>query len=374
MWCTRKSHQLFANMVSSKRVRLTTPSKYLAYCFGCHTREDELTNRRLCGRVLIDCQQCHIAKFCASCSDQTYTTAHYCREITVRKVQLKSLEASYIRSTQRPPGIGPLETLHLQEEVQWCTAQIGNCLVKMATETFPKIQQGQFLYIQALEMYLRILQHHGVSTNRRKAIESQTLLLLLLLDCDDQAMKVITKDKSADRYTLLHPEEIRNLTMESSSMPYILFCIKAKIVGLAGTMKLKLDGFLETHVGQLVDPVRYEFADLLYGYGQMRVRNQAAQIALVAPALMLQQTDGVPMVAALLETTEKFEKAEWQILFRSEVPDAFWFLFRHFVLSHGEIQSSLQFLATSLQCEHTTKDQTLVKDISTTWLKQVTTL
>jgi hypothetical protein len=247
----------------------------------------------------------------------------------------------------------PHETIHLQDEMLWCAAQVGNCLVEMANKTFPTIQEGAYLYDQALQLYQSAMQHPGLSVDRHKAIESQMLLLLVILDRDDQVMKLLTRQGSADRYSLLTSDEVRDLASDSCTVPYLIFCMKAKIVGLARTMGPKLDAFLQTS-GQRVDEVKYELADYLYGHAQARVRNQTAQMALVGSAWIIERRldehvddngTTVPMVLAILDETETFAKADWPTVFLSQVPAVFWSIFRRFVLNHPEIYSSLQFLA-----------------------------
>lgn len=358
-------------MVKTKRIRLAGPSRYVAYCCCCRNSEDELKNT---GRILTNCPHCETAKFCTSCRERSFTTAHYCREISAKQEKLQSLEASYVRA-QRPSDVpaAPRETLHLHDELLWCAAQVGNCLVEMAYTMFPKTQEGAFLYDQALQIYQGTVRQQGLAVNRRKAIESQILLLLVLLDRDDQVMRLITNIKTADRYELLRQDEVRALAMDSGTLPFILFCLKAKIIGLSRTMKPKLHKFLLTS-GQMVDEARYELADFLYGYSQPQVRNQASQIAMVGPALLLERPDGIPMLVALLNEMEKFEKADWHILFRNEVPAVFWSVFRHFALDNPEIQSSLKFLAEILENHNSTEKVFGLEDTTSKWLHEVMTL
>ena len=358
-------------MVNTKRIRLAGPSRYLAYCCNCRSSEDELKNT---GRQLTTCPHCETAKFCTSCRERSFTTAHYCREISAKQEKLQSLEASYVRA-QRPSDVpaAPRETIHLHDELLWCAAQVGNWFVVLAQTMFPTIQEGAFLYDQALQIYQGTVGQQGLSLNRHKAIESQILLLLVLLDRDDQVMKRITRIKTADRYIVLHSDEVRELTMESGTLPFILFCLKAKIVGLSRTMKPKMHKFLLTS-GQMVDEATYELADFLYGHSQPQVRNQAAQIAMVGPALLLERSDGIPMLFALLDEMDKFEKADWDILFRNEVPAVFWTLFRHFVLDNAEIHSSLTFLAEMLENHNSTDHVLGLDDTTSKWLQEVMTL
>lgn len=310
--------------------------------------------------MLNTCPRCRAAKFCTACYDQSFTIAHYCREISVKQEKLQSLEASYVRAQRHYVlAAAPHETIHLQDEMLWCAAQVGNCLVEMANKTFPTIQEGAYLYDQALQLYQSAMQRPGLSVDRHKAIESQMMLLLVILDRDDQVMKLLTRQGTADRYSLLSADEVRDLTLDSCTVPYLIFCIKAKIVGLARTMGPKLDAFLQTS-GQRVDEVKYELADYLYGHAQTRVRNQMAQIALVGSAWIIEcrrrlvgenvddNCTTIPMVLAILDETETFEKADWPAVFRVQVPAVFWSIFRRFVLNHPEIYTSLQFLAEAL--------------------------
>ena len=359
-------------MVTTKGIRLAGPTRYLPYCCCCRSSEDEL---KAIGKILTSCPHCKAAKFCTSCRELTFTTAHYCREISAKQEKLQSLEASYVRA-QRPSCVpaAPQEIDHLLDEVLWCAAQLGNSYVEMAHTMFPTIQEGAFLYDQALQIYQRAVQEPGLSWYRRKAIESQMLLLLVLLDRDDQVMRFVTRIKTADRYDLLCPDKIRELAMDSGTLPFILFCIKAKIVGLARTMKPKLDEYLQTRTGQMVEEAKYEIADFLYGHSQLRVRNQAAQIATVGPALLLERRDGTPMVFALLNEMEKFEKADWHLLFRNEVPPVYWSVFRRYVLGHTEIQSSLTFLVELLETYPTTERVFDMDKTSSQWLQEVMAL
>jgi hypothetical protein len=330
-------------MVKIERSRLT-PWVYVAYCCSCRNDENALKRK---GSKLTNCTRCGMAKFCTGCHDQSFTTVHYCRELCGKQEKLKSLQASYVRAQRHDVVVvaARRETIYLHEELLWCAAQVGNCIVEMAHQTFRTIQEGAYLYDQALQLYQSTLRQSGLSLDRRSAIESQMLLLLVMLDRDDQVMQIILRTQSADRYTLLSPEEIRDLATYSRTMPYLIFLVKAKIFGLVRTMKPKLTIFLQTSCGRRIDEIKSELAGYLYGHGQVRVRNQIPLIAVVGSVFLLEsRRRGIPLVQVILQETA-FEKDEWPIIFRVEVPAVFWSVFRRFLLEHPEVHGSLLFLA-----------------------------
>jgi hypothetical protein len=80
------------------------------------------------------------------------------------------------------------------------------------------------------------------------------------------------------------------------------------------------------------------------------------------------------MLSALLNERERFEKADWHVLFRGEVPPVFWSVFRDFVIGHDEIQSSLAFLAEMLVNNRTVEHLFDIDSMSSKWLQEVTAL
>jgi hypothetical protein len=67
--------------------------------------------------------------------------------------------------------------------------------------------------------------------------------MLVVLGYDDEVMVKITRSPNSNRYSLLTSRGLANLTVDSGTVPVLCFVVKAKIFGLADTMKPKLELF-----------------------------------------------------------------------------------------------------------------------------------
>jgi hypothetical protein len=71
----------------------------------------------------------------------------------------------------------------------------------MAYQTFDTVAKGAYLYTyeQALKQYQKTVLGTGLSACRRKALDSQILLLVVLLGYDDEVMAKITRSEKVNR-------------------------------------------------------------------------------------------------------------------------------------------------------------------------------
>jgi hypothetical protein len=108
----------------------------------------------------------------------------------------------------------------------------------------------------------------------------------------------------------------------SGTVPVLCFIVKPKIFGLACTVQPKLESFLQTSSGVLIDEVKSELVGYLYGYDVPKARGQASQIAMTDSLFSVSNLEGV--TTALLDPDPlSFLKRGWSVLFRTEVPNVF---------------------------------------------------
>jgi hypothetical protein len=282
----------------------------------------------------------------------------YCRELSAKQDKLTSLQASFLRAAE----MGRHEYAHhflnfLHEEMLWSCIQVANCVTEMAYHTFDTIEEGKYLLEEALHLYqYAYLERRVLSPNRRKAIGAQIMLLMTIFGHDDHVVRMMVRQSSnlsLDRYALVSGQQFSSVLVNLTA-PLIFFALKAKIFGLARTLKPKLELFLQTPAGHMIDETKSEIAAYLYGYGEERIRNQATQVSLVGSILNLRNALGHVLVKVLLDPQRKFCKQEWPIIFSSEVPGVFWSVLKRFFLEHPEVHGTLEVMAELLLEENGT--------------------